>query len=286
VIKYLKAAFLNRWNLLALVGGAGFAALSGHPDIAFPLLLAGELGYLTFLGTNGTFQKYVDTEEHRATRGDQSRTQEQAVARIMASLPKASLARFNRLRDCCYELQRIAEDLKQSGPSPMGGTLKSLQWEGFDRLLWVFLRLLFTHQALSQFLDRTDAEVIAKDAKKVEDRLASLEEDDGEHTAKMRRALEDNLNTSRERLANYKKAEANHEFVELEIDRLDNKIRSLAELAVNRQEHDFITSQVDAVANSMVETERTMNELDFATGLAQYNTETPQLLPQPIKILE
>jgi hypothetical protein len=38
-------------------------------------------------------------------------------------------------------------------------------------------------------------------------------------------------------------------------------------MAVNRQEPDFISGQVDQVASSMLETERTMNELRFATGL-------------------
>ena len=44
--KYIKTAFVNRWNLLALAGGAGFALLSGIPEVAIPLLLAAEIGYV------------------------------------------------------------------------------------------------------------------------------------------------------------------------------------------------------------------------------------------------
>ena len=66
--------------------------------------------------------------------------------------------------------------------------------------------------------------------------------------------------------------------MQLEIDRLENKIRSLSELAVNRQEPDFISDQVDAVASSMLETERTMNELQFATGFAHVDEAIPELL--------
>ena len=86
---------------------------------------------------------------------------------------------------------------------------------------------------------------------------------------RVRRALEGNLETSRTHLANLDKARNNHQLVELEIDRLENKIRSLSEMAVNRQEPDFISSQVDDVASSMLETERSMNELQFATGLGE-----------------
>jgi len=54
--KYLKSAFLNRWNLLALCGGVGFALVSGVPDIALPIVLAAEAAYLGLLGTHSRFQ--------------------------------------------------------------------------------------------------------------------------------------------------------------------------------------------------------------------------------------
>ena len=103
-------------------------------------------------------------------------------------------------------------------------------------------------------------------------------EADDPQQQKIRKALEDNLETSQARLANYQKARDNSELVELEIDRLENKIHSLSELAVNRQEPDFISGQVDQVAASMVQTERTMNELQFATGLGPLEEEVPELV--------
>ena len=36
--KYMKRAFLNQWNLLAFLGGLGFAMLTGHPDVFIPLV--------------------------------------------------------------------------------------------------------------------------------------------------------------------------------------------------------------------------------------------------------
>jgi hypothetical protein len=69
--------------------------------------------------------------------------------------------------------------------------------------------------------------------------------------------------------------------VKLEIDRLENKIRSLSELAVNRQEPDYISGQVDQVAASMMETEKTMNDLRFVTGLDAVD-EAPSLLQNEI----
>ena len=95
---------------------------------------------------------------------------------------------------------------------------------------------------------------------------------------RVRKALEDNLETSRIRLDNLTKAKDNYQLVQLEIERLENKIRSLSEMAVNRQEPEFISNQVDHVAASMMETEKTMNELQFATGLNSLDEQTPEML--------
>ena len=38
--KYLKAAFVNHWNLLIFLGSAAFAVISGHPDALLPIVNA------------------------------------------------------------------------------------------------------------------------------------------------------------------------------------------------------------------------------------------------------
>ena len=42
MLKYLKAAFKNRWNLLALMAGTGVAIIGRRADIVIPLMLAAE----------------------------------------------------------------------------------------------------------------------------------------------------------------------------------------------------------------------------------------------------
>jgi hypothetical protein len=54
--------------------------------------------------------------------------------------------------------------------------------------------------------------------------------------------------------------------------------KSLAEVAINRQEPDYISSQIDSVAGSIMETEQTIHELDFATGLSESDLDVPALL--------
>jgi hypothetical protein len=284
--KYLKAAFANRWNLLAVFGGVGLAAVSGIPDIILPLVLAAEAAYLGLLGTHPKFQKYVDAQTAASERKQKSQTSQQALRQIMQLLPPQALARFEKLRAQCLELRQIAADIAHSRTAEIGAPLESLQLAGLDRLLWIFLRLLFTEYSLSKFLERTNPRLIKQEITTTEQRLKQVAPDDSSpHAQKIRRTLEDSLQTCKDRLANYEKANANHELVQLEIDRLENKIKSLAELSVNRQEPDFISGQVDQVTGSMLETEKTMNELQFATGLAPVDEEVPELIQPPVQVV-
>lgn len=281
--KYLKTAFLNRWNLLAFLGAAGFAILSGQPDVVMPIVVAAEVAYVGLLGSHPKFQKYVDAQEMKAARDEHSWASQQTLDHILRTLPKDLLQRFQSLRTQCLELRQIAVEMKRPGMGEAEMPLDQLQLSGLDRLLWIHLRLLYTQYALAQFLQRTGVDQIEQAIKKLEQQIAQLPPPSNDsRQQRIRAALEDNLQTSRNRLANLNKARDNYQLIELEIDRLENKIRSLSEMAVNRQEPEFISTEVDHVATSMLDTERTMNELQFATGLNSLETEPPEMLRQTV----
>ena len=105
---------------------------------------------------------------------------------------------------------------------------------------------------------------------------------DDPQVERMRKAIEDNIQTCELRLSNLQKALANKELVELEISRLESKILSLSELAINRQEPDFISDQVDQVASGMIQTEKTMNDLQSITGLELADEAVPELLKREV----
>lgn len=285
--KYLKASFLNRWNLLAFFGGMGFAFLSGIPDVAIPLVLAAEAAYLGLLGTHPKFQAAVDAQAAALERNDKAKSSQKVLSQILRSLPPPALNRFEKLRSQCQELRQIASELANSRADEIGSPLESMQIASFDRLLWIFLRLLYTEYSLTRFLERSSPQRLNAEIEQSERRLQqSAPDDTSPHSQKVRRTIEDSLKTSQARLANYQKAQANHELVQLELDRLENKIKSLAELSVNRQEPDFISAQVDEVAGSMLETEKTMNELQFVTGLAPPDEQAPDLIQSsPVMII-
>ena len=276
---YLKAAFLNRWNLLALFGASGFAVLSGYPDFFLPLVAAGEIAYVGLLGTRPRFQQAIDAQLAKASREQVSAGSQETFDRIVKALPRELLNRFESLRTQCVELQQIARQLRSAGSAVGDLPLEDFQVAGLDRLLWIYLRLLYTQFALTRFFRKTSEDEIRRDIAQLESRLQAATPPQAETQAeRVYKSLQDHLATSRDRLANLVKARGNYELVELEIDRLENKIRSLSEMAVNRQEPEFISGQVDQVASSMLETEKTMNELQFVTGLEAPDAEPPPLL--------
>jgi len=128
--RYLKTAFKNRWNLLALFGSLGFAALSGAPDVLVPLILAGELTYVGLLGANSKFQRYVDAQAAKATREQGTASADQTLQRLMSVLPDNMRQRFETLRRRCLELRQIAMELKD--PTLLRRTLELANKRNFE----------------------------------------------------------------------------------------------------------------------------------------------------------
>ena len=87
-------------------------------------------------------------------------------------------------------------------------------------------------------------------------------------------------------MENYEQAKSNYLFVTLELDRVENKIKSLSEISVNRQDPEYISNQIDIVADSMKETERTMSDLEFVTGIGGLEDEAPELMSDGIVELQ
>jgi hypothetical protein len=146
--KYLKAAFVYHWNLLAFGGGMAFALLSPLPGVFCPLVLAAEAAYVGLLGAHSKFQRYVDAQGAKTAQDQQAVTTSKALEQILTTLPPRSVQRFEALRSRCLELRQIAVGLKDPTRAETAMPLEELQIAGLDRLLWTFLRLLFTQHML------------------------------------------------------------------------------------------------------------------------------------------
>lgn len=285
--KYIKAAFANRWNLLGLAGGIGFSMFSESPEVGLSLVAAAELAWLGFVGTHPKFRQHVDIKEHQVLKQDDAKTAEIRMRRMLASLPRGAQRRFQKLMTQCEELRRITKQyqIAHGGEFEEGGLLE-VRLDGLDRLLWLFLKLLYTEHSLNRFFETTTIDEIEREIRQLKARL----ERESDRPAQSQRTriiatLQDNLDTCEQRKANFEQARDSYELVKAEQKRLENKIRSLAEMGISRGAPGMLSDQVDTVAGSIHETEQALSELEFVTGFSTFENEAvPEIVTRKVVI--
>ena len=282
---YLKEAFVFRWNLLFFLGGAAAAALTPFAGVLLPLVAAGELTYLTGLVSVPRFRAAIDAKVHAAgsavSRAEAPAQPPASLVTMLAGLPAAARARFQQLHARCLEMRSIAAGVRGAA-GDQGAPAEEIRTPGLDRLLWLFLRLLLSKAALDRFLQTMDETEISARIAELRKNLATAQGAQGGDD-RVVKSLQDSIASGELRLDNYGRAKKNAEFVSVELDRIEGKIQALAEMAVNRQDPDFLSSQVDSAADSMRQTEKAVSELQHLTGLADQLEEPPPILEADLR---
>ena len=187
--------------------------------------------------------------------------------------------RFERLHARCLEMRGIAAGVRgAAGDQP--GTAEDIRTPGLDRLLWLFLRLLLSKTALDRFLRTMNESELSAKLAELRTNIAAAQAAGDDRIV---RSLQDSIAMAELRLDNSGRAKKNADFVSVELDRIEGKIQALAETAVNRQDPDFLSSQVDSAAESMRQTEKAVSELQHLTGLADQLEEPPAILEADLR---
>ena len=280
--EYLKEAFLFRWNLLFFLGGTAAAALTPLAPVLLPLVGAGELAYLAGLISVPRFRAAIDAKVHARRQGSPAATPgapTPSLSTMLNSLPSESRNRFEQLHSRCVEMRGIAAGVRGTAGNQTGAA-EEIRTPGLDRLLWLFLRLLLSKAALDRFLKTMDGQEISTRLEELRKNLATAQTGGDERVV---RSLQDSIAMGELRLDNFGRAKKNAEFVSVELDRIEGKIQALAEMAVNRQDPDFLSSQVDSAAESMRQTEKAVSELQHLTGLGEQLEEPPPILETDLR---
>jgi hypothetical protein len=283
---YLKAAFFFRWNLLFLLGGLAGAAIMPLPDVTVPLVMAGELAYLTALTSLPRFRAAIDARVHKdAGTTAAAPTTAPSLVVMLAGLPGDARKRFEQLHGRCVEMRTLAVGVRGAAGRE-AGSAEEIRTPGLDRLLWLFLRLLMSKTALDRFLTTMSSEEVSTRLEQLrKDFAAAQQAAAGQQAGDERvvRSLQDSIAMAELRLDNYERAKKNAQFVSIELDRIEGKIQALAEMAVNRQDPDLLSSQVDSAAESMRQTEKAVSELQHLTGLADELQDPPPILDADLR---
>jgi hypothetical protein len=280
---YVREAFFFRWNLLAFGGSAMAVALTPLGPVLLPLVVAGELAYLAGLVSVPRFRAAIDAKVHAAQSapgpGQASAVAAPSLFEMLSGLPLEGRKRFERLHARCVEMRMIAAGVRGASTDRTSAG-EEMRTPGLDRLLWLFLRLLVSKTALDRFLQTMNESEIAA---RLAELRKSLETAQAGGDERVVRSLQDSLAMAELRLDNFGRAKKNADFVSIELDRIEGKIQTLAEMAVNRQDPDFLTSQVDSAAESMRQTEKAVSELQHLTGLADQLEEPPPIMETDLR---
>jgi hypothetical protein len=280
---YLREAFFFRWNLLAFGFGAAAAVMTPLAPVLLPLVAAGELTYLAGLVSIPRFRAAIDAKVHSRRSGPLDTAAPAAPAPslldMLAALPVEARRRFERLHARCVEMRTIAAGVRGAS-AQQTGSAEEMRTPGLDRLLWLFLRLLVSKTALDRFLQTMNEGEIATRLAELRKNLEGAQAGGDERVV---RSLQDSLAMAELRLDNFGRAKKNADFVSIELDRIEGKIQTLAEMAVNRQDPDFLSSQVDSAAESMRQTEKAVSELQHLTGLADQLEEPPSIMETDLR---
>jgi hypothetical protein len=268
---YVKAAFVQHWNLL-LFGGATIASLiSPAPDVALPLVIAAELTYLSGLSGHPKFRAVVDRKRAEAERGPQP-TQtvdsRMAYANLLDTLTPAARNRFTSLKHRCTEMLRLTAGVR----GEIAGD--DVQTPALNRMLWAFLRLLASEVALDRFLSQTDARDIDRQLEDLRKRQAA-----GSTDERIQRSIIDSIATLELRRDNHAQASTNRELVELELNRIESKLQALSEMGISHEDPNFITSQLDSVTRTWEDPQSSLGDLSSLPGLgALESVEAPAIM--------
>ena len=283
--KYLGAAFSWHWNLLAFGAGVVFAFLSGHPDIFLPLFGAAEIAYLGLLSTHPKFRKSVDARKYAGRGvGVQNIPTDDLMRQMRSGLKPEAWRKFEMLRDRCLHLDNLAKQFRGEHMQTSSAS-SEIQTASLERLLWMFLKLLYSVDALDRFLKGTDRSFLAEKHTEAEAGLKEAQEK--KRHENIIRSLQDQVATLHQRLENYDRAVENRDYLTLELERIEQKVSVISEMAINSRDTSDFTAQVDGITDGIAATEQAMRTLDVGPMLTREDPppilqrqEPPPLLSQ------
>jgi hypothetical protein len=266
MMRYLKQAFWARpWGMWVppnLVGLAAFGLL-GFENWGFWVLGAGlELGYLLMLATNPRFQRIVDSK----TSLQKAETSQQQVARMVARLTPADQSRYHALEKRCQDV--LAQLQAHEAAAQVDA---QTQADGLGRLLFVYLKLLLTRNAILRVLESPDDSSNSIDRRilDVQRQLKAASNPD------LQRSLSDQLEILNERKKRHAEARDKLTFIEAELTRIQEQIELIREGTVITSDPESLSRKIDSIGDTLGSTSQWIRQQQELYG------QTEDLLNDP-----
>jgi len=242
---YLRAAFSARPIGMFIPPnwvGLGIFGMLGVLNPGFWLIGIGlELGYLGVLASNPRFQRTVVAQQQWETRRRWQNKMEEIVQQLTAD----GQSRYRALEARC---RTILEQQFRGGDF---SSVQEAQGEGLGRLLWIYLRLLWTRQAIQRIL--RDSGKASDDAEELRERVADLEArlKDASVGEELRKSLASQVEILRQRLEKRREAREKVAFLDAELTRIQEQVELVREQAVLSTDSETVSQRIDQITSTL-----------------------------------
>jgi len=218
--------------------------IAGFVNPGFWLLgLAGIVAFVGGRSASERFQKLVEGERLLARSG----SAEDKMKAAYDALQPASQARYRALVVVCREVLGLGAG--EGGPSDFrAGNL--------NQMLWLFLRLLASREAITDTLARIDRRQLESGLESLKGRVASA----GDPESALARSLRATLEIQQKRVANLDTATNNLAVIDAELERIEQQVRLVREESAVSRSPEALSARLDAVSSTLSETSRWMDQ--------------------------
>ncbi len=269
---YVRAAFNARPIGMFLppnwVGITAFGILGLLSPGFWVIGLGLELAYLGTLATNERFQRTVAASQQWETR----RQWQCRVDELVQQLGSDGQRRYRALEARCAS---VLDQQQRASVVPAG---LEAQGEGLGRLLWLYLRLLLTRQAI----DRIVREQVgsSEDGTQLEERVHKLELQlaDSSLGEELRRSLTGQIEILKQRLQKRTEARDKLAYLDAELTRIQEQVELIREQAVLSTDPQLLSARIDQITATLDGTNQWIQEQQKIYGA------TEDLLSEPPQI--
>jgi hypothetical protein len=239
--------------------GMGIFGILGALNPGFWAIGLGlELGYLAALATNHRFQKFVaatlqlKTQQHWQTKVDV----------LVQQLGKEDQQRYRNLESRCRTLleQQLHFQTPSSGVQAQG--------EGLGKLIWVYLRLLATRQAITRIIKGGAGS--PDETKELEERVAALQAQLREPLSEdLKKSLSGQVEIVQQRLEKRREAKQKLEFLDAELMRIQEQVELVREQAVLSADPEALSQRIDQVTTTLGSTNQWIHDQQKIYGAVE-----------------
>jgi hypothetical protein len=191
------------------------------------------------------------------------------MQRAYERLQPASQTRYRALVLTCREILGLGGGIDERKVSDFrAGNL--------NQLLWLFLRLLASREAIQDTLARVDRRQLEAGIDSLRKRHAGVADPEGA----LARSLKATLEIQEKRLANLETATNNLAVIDSELERIEQQVRLVREESAVSGSPEALSSRLDSVSSTLSETSRWMDqhaELFTEMGSTDFDSTIPPL---------